>query len=312
MQEIILRDRTPDQNPAIVYLAGLSAGTRSTARGSLNLIAGMLSNGKCDATQVEWSGLRFQHTAAIRSKLAEVYKPGTANKILSYMRGVIRTAWRLGLMSAEDYHRAVDVKSVVGKTLPAGRDIGGDEVEALMDACAKDGSAAGRRDAAIIGLLRAGGLRRAEIVALKLDDVDLKEGRVRVIGKRNKERLVFVANGALESLRDWVDFRGREQGALFCPINKSGKINIRHMRPENIRNMVIRRGKEALLPKHLTPHDFRRTLVGDLLSHGEDIVTVQKIVGHSSVNTTGRYDRRGDEMKRKAIAKIHVPYRRVR
>ena len=96
-----------DQNPAAVYLAGLSAGSRRTMRQTLDVIAGLVSGGTVGAFGLDWAALRFQHTAAIRSRLAETYSAATVNKALSALRGVLKAAWRLGQMDAEAFQNHV-------------------------------------------------------------------------------------------------------------------------------------------------------------------------------------------------------------
>lgn len=277
-------------------------------RGALDTIAHLLTS-NADALAVNWAALRFQHTAAIRSKLIEKYSAATANKMLSALRGVLKAAWRLGLMDADDYTRAADIKSVSGSTLPAGRALTAGEIAALLEACASDPTPAGARDAALIALLRAGGLRRAEICALDLDDYTPADGQLIIKGKRNKERTAYVTNGAADALADWLTVRGTEPGPLFCPVNKGGRVILRRMFPEAVFNMLQKRGEQAGV-KDLSPHDLRRTFVSDLLDAGADISTVQRLAGHASVNTTARYDRRGEEAKRKAVELLHVPYTR--
>lgn len=297
-----------DRNPAAVYLAGLAQGSRRTMRGALDTIAGLLTNGQANAFGVDWAALRFQHTAAIRSKLSERYSAATANKMLSALRGTLKAAWRLGLMSAEDYQRASDIENVTGSTLPAGRALASGEIVALLEACAADSSPAGIRDGAIIALLRAGGLRRAEICALTVADYNPDAGTLVVRGKRNKQRELPVANGgAAEALADWLAVRGTEPGPIFCPINKGGRVTISTITTESIYVMLQKRAEQAGITA-LSPHDFRRTFVSDLLDAGADISTVQRLAGHANVTTTARYDRRGESAKRKAVELLHVPY----
>jgi site-specific recombinase XerD len=275
-------------------------------REALTTIAGIFG---ADLTTLDWAALRFQHTAAIRARLAESYRPATANKMLSALRGVLKAAWQLGLMSADGYHRAADLRGVAGATLPAGRALTAGEIAALLDACADDPSPAGARDAAMLALLRACGLRRAELCALDLADFSPTDGALKVKGKGKRERVVYVAGGALDALADWLAVRGTTPGALFCPVNKGGSVTVRRMHPEAVWAALQKRARTAGV-RDLSPHDLRRTFAGDLLDAGADIATVQRLMGHANVNTTARYDRRGEQAKRKAVALLHVPYRR--
>jgi len=304
----LTQSRPMDENPAAVYLSQLNAksGRRSQEQ-ALNVIAAMFGK---DAFSLNWSELRYQHTAAIRSRLLEVYKPATVNKFLSAIRGVLKQAWILGQMSAEEYHRATQLKSVNIDTLPAGRDLSRGEIRALLNDCLKDDSNIGVRDGAIIALLAAGGLRRQELVTLELDDYNPETGKLLVKGKRQKDRYIYLDNGAADAMEDWLYIRGDQPGALFLAINKSGAIQYGDkMAAQSIYDMLKKRAESAKI-KNFSPHDLRRTLAGDLLDEGVDIVTVSKILGHSNVSTTGRYDRRGEEIKKKAAGTIHIPYRK--
>ncbi len=293
-------------NPAAVYLASLAHGSRRTMQEALNTMAGIL--GDFDAFSCPWAMLRFQHTSALRSQLAERYAAATANKMLSALRGVLKAAWRLGQMDAEAYTRAVDVGSVTGETLPTGRAIAAGELAALLKTCTADTTAAGARDAALLALLYSCGLRRAEVVALDLADYNPTTGALTVRGKRNKQRLAHVVNGSRLALTDWLTIRGDDAGPLFLAVNKGGAIRQgQRFTTQAVYNVVQKRAAEAGI-ESISCHDFRRTFVGDLLDAGADIATVQRLAGHASVNTTARYDRRPEEAKRKAAELLHIPY----
>jgi len=98
---------------------------------------------------------------------------------------------------------------------------------------------------------------------------------------------------------------------MFYAVNKGGKVLAGHgVSDEALAQMLAKRAEQAGLSESVTWHDFRRTFAGNLLDSGFDLVTVQKLMGHSSPMTTSNYDRRGDEVKRKASRSLHVPYHR--
>jgi integrase len=300
-----------DRHPALVYIASLgSVASRRTMRQALEVIAQLVSSGRHDALTLPWHELRFQHSAAIRSALAERYAPSGANKMLAALRGVLKACWRLGLVSAEEYHRAADVQGVRGERLPRGRALSAGELRALFGACAQDLSPAGARDAALLAVLYGGGLRRSEATLLDLEDYSAETGELRIRrAKGNKQRIVHLAGGAAEALDAWIQLRSDVSGPLFLAVNHGGRIQHGHrVTPQVCRWVCLKRGREAQLTT-FSPHDCRRTYVGDLLDAGADISTVQQLAGHASVTTTQRYDRRGARAKAKAAALLHVPYR---
>lgn len=296
-----------DRNPAAVYLAGLAPSSRDTMRRALDIIARIVGGDAADCMAVPWHLVRFQHAAAIRSELATRYSHTTANRMLSALRGVLKASWKLGMMTADEYQTAASIERVIGETVPAGRSVPSGELAALLNTCAQD--AAGIRDAAIIAMLYACGLRRAELVNLDLAHYERTEsgGRLLVHGKRNKQRYVPIVDGAARALGDWLAVRGDGDGPLFHVIgnrNRGGR-----MTTQAVYAMLKARATAAGIAA-LSPHDLRRTFVGDLLDAGADIVTVQKLAGHSSVETTARYDRRDERAKAAAVARLHVPYKR--
>ena len=167
----------------------------------------------------------------------------------------------------------------------------------------------GARDAAALALLAGTGIRRAEAVALDLADFDLEDGSVRVLGKGDKERQVYLVDGARSAIAWWLGLRGSEPGPLLYRVLKGGHIRPRRLEPAAIGIVVERRVREVGL-RHTTPHDFRRTFTGDLLDAGADLSSAQALLGHASPTTTARYDRRGERARRKAAELVKVPFGR--
>ncbi len=166
-------------DPVAFYLDGLQAeSSRREMRRQLGRIARIVGYPSVDA--VPWEHLRLPHYAEIRRKLLDYradpenepdksLSPATVNNALAALRGVARSVWELGYMTAEEHARIEKgIKPARGSRLLAGRAAKNGELHALMDVCARDPSPAGVRDAAIIALLYATGIRRAELASLKL------------------------------------------------------------------------------------------------------------------------------------------------
>lgn len=298
-----------DQNPAAVYLARLGEGSRRTMRTALGHLADTASNGEHTAQTFPWHHLGYQHTQALRAHLTEGMAPATVNKHLSALRGVLKEAWRLGLMTAEDYQRAADLENLTETRLPTGRHVDTGEIHALVTVCLHDRKPIGIRDGAMLGVLFGAGLRVGELCGLDLPDLTPDTGELKVRkAKRRKQRTAYIQGGSLAAVQDWLQVRGSEDGPLFCPVNKAGRVTVRAITTQAVHERFILRGREAGLAAAFSPHDARRTWIGNLLDTGADIATVQHMAGHASPTTTSRYDRRGERAKQQAAGRLHFPW----
>jgi len=321
-----------EKNPALLYIESLeSATSKRTMTLALNSMAALLmetdwesykranpDTAKALLTTFPWERVRYGDVMRLKGQMAETLsaKTGkplsykTINKRLSALRRTMHEAWRLHLIDGETNARIQDVSNLEGETLPAGRDLSPGEIDAIISACANDQTAAGVRDCAIVGVMRCG-LRRNAIVRLELADVDLEHMRLTVRnGKRNKTRPVPIIPGADAAIADWLTIRGDAPGPLFYAIRKGGHVQDGDgLSGQALYAMLTKRLDQAGVDD-ATPHDFRRTLAGDLLDAGVDISTVAAIMGHASVITTQRYDRRPERVKSDAMGRLHFPYRR--
>jgi site-specific recombinase XerD len=304
-----------ERNPAAVYLAHLAPSSRRVMHDALDTLASVLTNGQADALTCAWPAVRYQHSAALRAHLLtqpspvtrQPYAPATANRALSALRGVLKECWRLGYTSADDYRQAVDLEPIRGSRLPRGHALSRGDVRELFEVCALGNQALAIRDAAILAVQYAAGLRRAEVVGLDLDDLDRATGTLKIHGKGNKERTGYLGAGARLALEEWLELRGDASGPLFWPIGKTNTPRPGRLSGQAVAYIAQRWGARARV-RRFSPHDLRRTFISDLLDAGADISTVQQLAGHAQVTTTARYDRRGEATKQRAAELLQVPY----
>lgn len=296
-------------NPAAVYLAGLAKTGRRAMAGQLRWVAATV--GADSIERVPWHLLRHEHLVAIRTRAEEMERsPATINLMLAAMRGTCRAAWNMGLMNSDDLARLEAVKNIRAVVEPAGRRITAGELAAIM-AGIHTATPAGKRDAAIIALGYCGGLRRREIAALQLEDVRQGGDAIEVVvksGKGRKDRHLFIDNGGADALRSYVAVRGDTPGCFLFAGRKSGQLLAGQGMTDQAVYARTKRCASVAGVSSLSPHDMRRTFVSDLLDAGADISIVAGMAGHSSVITTARYDRRGDDAKKRAAKSLHLPY----
>jgi site-specific recombinase XerD len=272
---------------------------------SLRVVVAIVAPGASVAA-FPWHKLNYQHMTAVRSRLAAKYSPSTANKILAAVRGVLRAAFALGQVNAEVLTRATSMKSVRGERAVKCRAVTQEELRAMFATC-DTRTAAGARDAALLAIAYGGGLRRHEVVSLDLENYDRRSGVLIVQGKGAKQRKAFVTNGSRSALETWLAIRGEANGPLFQPVNKADHIEHRRLTDQAVYTIVRRLASRARVDR-FSPHDLRRSFIGDLLDLGADIATVQALAAHANVTTTARYDRRPERVRRRAAELLHVPF----
>lgn len=299
--------------PATAYLASLTSEIgRRSMKSQLLKVARLLGAPHYDF--INWSTLNASVAQAILTKAGQptdntpTPNPATIKMVLSAIKGVAKACWQLELITTDNYLRIKEVKPPRGSRNPAGRDIEDGEKYQLLHSINQDPTPAGKRDKALFALLMSTGVRRAEALSLKISDYEPITGKIKLVGKGNKERTVYIKNGAEKALKEWLEVRTTIDGAIFCVISKGKSIYTdRHLTPASLNDILTKRLKQSGLT-NISLHDFRRTFAGDLLDANIDISTVSKLMGHANTSTTAKYDRRGERVKEEAVRYIKVSW----
>ena len=143
------------------------------------------------------------------------------------------------------------------------------------------------RNIAVLELLFASGMRVSELCSLKIDDINLVNGEIRIWGKGSKERIVTIANpDVLKIIREYQLNLNRQNKSIdYLFINRKGN----RLSEQSVRIIINKYTKIANINKHLTPHMFRHSFATLLLEEDVDIRYIQQILGHSSITTTQIY-----------------------
>ena len=293
-------------NPAQAYVLTLGAGqSRNKVIRILNQIAKQF--GYDNLNNCPWEKMTYDSLLAFRTKLIEEgLAPATINLQLCTLRMVAKQAWLKQMMSLETYSAIRELKSVRGKRVSKGRALNGRETGKLLASLDMKETPIAVRDAAIIALAVGCGMRRAEIIGLKLSQLDQENRIITILGKGNKERRVAPSDEAWERLQEWLNLRGSEGEHVFVAVKKGANVQPYWALSESAVYQLLKiRGQQANVAS-FTPHDLRRTFATRLLDNGTDINTVRLAMGHESVVTTQRYDKRDEQRVAEVTRKVNL------
>lgn len=258
-----------------------------------------------------WLAQRTPHTlpsaerADIEHWLAEQFsataKTASIARRLSALRRFYRLLHERGQITADPTLRIRAPKQT--QRLP--KNISEEQVEALLDAPDLD-TPLGRRDRAMLETLYATGLRVSELVGLKLMQIALDIGVVRVIGKGNKERMVPLGENAVDWLKSYLE----TTRPLLAGVLRNDYVFLTTRRTPLTRQAfwaLIKRYalRAGIAPETLSPHVVRHAFATHLLNHGADLRVVQLLLGHSDITTTTIYTHVARERLKQLHAKHH-------
>ncbi|MCM1296789.1 MAG: tyrosine-type recombinase/integrase [Muribaculaceae bacterium] len=185
-----------------------------------------------------------------------------------------------------------------------------DSLYGRTDKCARGTYAykAAVRNIAVVELLFASGMRVSELCNLRNRDVDMKNGEVRIIGKGNKERIIYICQPeTLKALHQWIE---QKNGA--CELQAPFFTNRLHrgLSTQSVRQLIRSIVFASGISKHITPHTFRHTFATLLLEEDVDVRYIQSLLGHSSIATTQIYTHVNPNKQRQILQTKH-PRRRI-
>jgi integrase/recombinase XerD len=265
---------------------GLSVHTVSAYRRDLERYAAFLRTREItDARRVDERAVTA-HVAAVSASTYGDGKPYRATSVvraLSSVRAFHRFLLREGKISSDP--TAAVIRPKLPRSLP--KPLSVDDVARVL--AHPDRSAKGLRDRAVLETLYGAGLRISELVGLDVDDADLEEGSVRVLGKGGKERDVPIGRYARDAISAYLTrvrpqiATARSRSALFLNL-RGGRLT-----RQGCTGIVQQHAAGAGIRTKVSPHTFRHSFATHLLEGGADVRVVQELLGHASVATTQVY-----------------------
>jgi integrase/recombinase XerD len=227
-------------------------------------------------------------------------KPRSTARQLSSFRRFFRYSLREGVISEDPTAHIAMPK--IGRSLP--QSLTEEEVDSLL-AAPNVTDPLGHRDRAMLELLYATGVRVSELINLKMSQMNLNQGVLRIIGKGDRERLIPLGDEAQDWLREFIEGPRVEillerQSEYLFPTRRGDR-----MTRQAFWHIIKRYGKKAGVAKKLSPHTVRHAFATHLLNNGADLRVVQLLLGHSDVSTTQIYTHVARERMKELHSRHH-------
>lgn len=259
---------------------GLSENTQASYKRDLNQFACWLNDRGLQLDQAD--ALELQTYLAWR--IAEQLRASSTSRQLSCLRGFYRYLLRDNLIAADPTLNLTNPKA--GRALP--KSLSEADVEALLAAPDTE-SALGLRDRTMLELLYGSGLRISELIGLEQQQMSLKSGLIRVVGKGDKERLVPLGDESV----DWLARYLKQSRPLLLSQSNPETLFLSQRGVQMTRQTFWHRirhwAQVAGIDKPLSPHVLRHAFATHLLNHGADLRAVQMLLGHANLSTTQIY-----------------------
>jgi integrase len=289
MESVALAVSSPEPNAGIIALcqmvlkAVVSPHTRRNYAKALDELFAL----SAERRQPLSRDLLMEYRAAM---LDRKLSPSTINVRLSAVRKLIGEAKRNGILNGEQAARMADIPSIPQQGTRLGNWLTREQAKELLTVPDRT-TLKGKRDAAILALLVGCALRRAELAALTIEDIQQREGRWVIAdlrGKGGRIRTVAIPMWVKLLMDTWTAAAGHNAGRLLRPVSKGG-----HVKGEELSDWavwsVVEQSAKAIGIERFGAHDLRRTCAKLCRKNGGDLEQIKFLLGHASIQTTERY-----------------------
>ncbi|NNC96683.1 MAG: site-specific tyrosine recombinase XerD [Gammaproteobacteria bacterium] len=287
--EVDLIDRFLD---AIWMEYGLSKNTLKAYRNDMNQLLCWAHAKKCKLALLQRADIQEY----LAERVGKKNSPHSTARQISSFRRFYQYLLREGLIQKDPTEQIARPRLSRGVPISLSEA----DVEALLNAPDLT-DVLGMRDKAMLELLYATGLRVTELIKLRLSQLNLNQGIVRIVGKGNKERLVPMGDVAQDCLENYIatardEIKGRRETDYVFPTKRSDS-----MSRQSFWHLIKRYAKKACISSELSPHTLRHAFATHMLNHGADLRVVQMLLGHSDLSTTQIYT----HIAKERLSKLH-------